>query len=110
MNHSRIDKYRQQLHSRPSVFGGWLQNHALKTLAEDGSAEAMRGLADTVVQADEEALAAAALESPRQLAARDNGAAREAPCRLVIHQDEPGARPIVSATGCVPPGESTRAP
>jgi WD40 repeat protein len=109
MNDSRIEKYRQQLHSRPSVFGGWLQNHALKTLAEDGSAEAMRVLADTVVQADEEALAATALESLRQLAARDNVAAREALCRLVIHHDEPGARQIVSAAGYVPHEESNRA-
>src|SRR5438128_5419822 len=101
MNASRIDKCRQQLRSRTPLFGGWLQNHAVKTLAEDGSAEAMRVLADTVVQAAEEALAAAALEALRQLA-RDNVAAREALCRLVIHHDEPGARQIVAAAGYVP--------
>src|SRR5438445_1945666 len=109
MNASRIEKYRQQLRSRPAMFGGWLQNHALKTLAEDGSAEAMRVLADAVVQAEEEALAATALESLRQLAAEDNVAAREALCRLVIHHDEPRARQIVSAAGYAPHEESNRA-
>jgi len=109
MNASRIEKYRQQLHSRTPVFGGWLQNQALKTLVLDGSAEAMRVLADAVVQAEEEALAATALESLRQLAAEDNVAAREALCRLVIHHDEPRARQIVSAAGYVPHEESNRA-
>jgi WD40 repeat protein len=109
MDISRIEKYRQQLRSRTPVLGSWLQNHALRTLAEDGSAEAMRVLADTVVQAEQETVAATALESLRQLAAQENVAAREALCRLVIHHDEPGARKIVSAAGYIPHEESNRA-
>ncbi|HLJ95231.1 MAG TPA: WD40 repeat domain-containing protein [Gemmataceae bacterium] len=109
MDTTRIEKYRRHLRNRPLMFGGWLQNHALKTLAEDGSAEAMRALADAVANAEDAFLADAALEILRQLAAHDNVAAREALCRLVIHHDEPAARQIVSAAGYVPHEESNRA-
>jgi hypothetical protein len=109
MNASQLDKYRQQLRGRTPLIGGWLQNQALKSLVLDGSAEAVRVLADAVVQAEDEALAATALESLRQLAAQDNVAAQEALCRLVIHHDEPQARKLVEAAGYVPHEESNRA-
>jgi WD40 repeat protein len=109
MNASQLDKYRQQLRGQMPLIGGWLQNQALKSLALDGSAEAVRVLAEAVVQAEDESLAAIALESLRQLAAQDNVAAQEALCRLVIHQDEPHARKIVEAAGYVPHEESNRA-
>ena len=109
MNASQLDKYRQQLRGRTPLIGGWLQNQALKSLIQDGSAEAVRVLADAVVQAEDETLAATALESLRQLAAQDNVAAQEALCRLVIHHDEPQACQLVEAAGYVPHEESNRA-
>src|SRR5262245_45803175 len=109
MNAGRIEKYRQQLRNRPAMFGGWLQNHALKALAEDDSAEAMRALAEAVSEADDGVLAATALELLRERAADGNVAAREALCRLVIHHDDPHARKIVLAAGYVPHEESNRA-
>jgi WD40 repeat protein len=109
MDASRIEKYRQQLCAPTPWFGGWLQNQALKTLAVDGSAEAVRVLADAAVCADDEALGSAAMESLRRLAAQDNVPAQEALCRLVIHHDHPCARKIVLAAGYVPHEESNRA-
>jgi WD40 repeat protein len=109
MDAYRIAKYRQQLCGPTPWFGGWLQNQALKTLTVDGSAEAVRVLADAVVHADDESLSAAAMESLRQLAAQDNVAAQEALCRLVIHHDDPWARKIVLAEGYVPHEEANRA-
>src|SRR5262249_52879107 len=109
MDARQIEKYRQQLRSPTPWYGGWLQNQALKTLALDGSAEAMRVLEDAVVQAADETLADAALESLQQLAAEGNVAAQEALCRLVIHEDQPCVRKIVSAAGYVPHEESKRA-
>jgi WD40 repeat protein len=109
MDAFRIEKYRQQLCGPTPWFGGWLQNQALKTLALDGSAEAVRVLADAVVHAEDESLGAAAMESLQQLAAQENVAAQEALCRLVIHHDLPCARKIVLAKGYVPHEEANRA-
>jgi WD40 repeat protein len=109
MNANQLDKYRQQLRGRTPLIGGWLQNQALKTLTLDGSAEAVRVLADAVVQAEDEALANTALESLQQLAAQGNVAAQEALCRLVIHHDHPQARKLVEAAGYVPHEETNRA-
>ena len=109
MDVGRIEKLRRQLRKRTPWLGGWLQNQALKTLAQDGSAEAVRLLAEAVVEAEDEALSTAAFDALRQLAAQANVAAQEALCRLVIQHDHPPARKIVMAAGYLPHDESKRA-
>jgi WD40 repeat protein len=109
MDAGRIEKLRQRLRNRIPLFGGWLQHQALKTLSQDGSAEAVRLLAEAVMEAEDDAFGAAALESLRQLAARGNVPAQEALCRLVIQHDHPRANKIVTAAGYLPHDESKRA-
>jgi sugar lactone lactonase YvrE len=109
MDAGKLKKYRRQLRSRTPLIGGWLQAQALKTLAEDGSAEAVRLLAETAVHGDDDVLHATALGSLRQLAEADNVPAREALCRLVIHHDHPEARALVFAAGYLPHDEVQRA-
>src|SRR5262249_7793441 len=109
MDPSKLKRYRQQLRSRVPLLGGWLQGQALRTLAEDGSAEAVRLLEETAVQGQDETLRATALESLRQVAQADNVAAQEALCRLVTHHGHPLAHKIVAADGYMPHEETHRA-
>jgi WD40 repeat protein len=109
MDAGQIEKLRQQLGNRVPLLGSWLQNQALKTLSQDGSAEAVRLLAEAVVQAEDEVFGTAVLESLRRLAAQGNVPAQEALCRLVIHYDDRRAAKIVMASGYLPHDESKRA-
>jgi WD40 repeat protein len=109
MDVARIEKLRRRLRKRTPWFGAWLQNQALTELFEDGSAEAVRLLAEAVVEAEEETLGDAALHSLGRLAAQGNVAAQEALCRLVIQYDHPRAGKIVMAAGYLPHDESKRA-
>ncbi len=109
MDARRLKKYRQQLYSQMPLVGGWLQEQALKTLAEDGSAEAIRVLADAVVQDEEGTLPTLAFEALQQLAAEENVPAREALCRLVIYHGHRQAREITLAARYEPHEEAHRA-
>ena len=108
MDAGQLKKYRQQLSRRLPLIGGWLQTQAVKTLAEEGSAEAVHLLEEAVIGSEEEALRGAALDSLGQMAA-NNVAAREALCRLVIKHDHLRANQIVSAGRFVPHDEAHRA-
>jgi WD40 repeat protein len=108
MNLRQIEKYRRQLRNHMPLIGGWLQGQVLRTLAEDGSAEAVRLLAEAVAPDEDQTLSTAALELLRRLAERKNVAAQEALCRLVIHHNHPQARQIVAAAGYVPHDELQR--
>ncbi len=109
MHASQLEKYRLQLHSRLPLIGAWLQEQALRSLAADGSAEAIRILEEAVSDGDHEALGTTAAESLGQLAEHGNVAAQEALCRLVTYDDHELARNIVFAAGYVPHEESQRA-
>src|SRR5438477_2351502 len=108
MDAGELKKYRHQLSRRLPLIGGWLQTQAVKTLAEEGSAEAVHLLEEAVIGSEEEALRGAALDSLGQMAA-NNVAAREALCRLVIKHDHLRANQIVSAGRFVPRDEAHRA-
>src|SRR5437899_1819377 len=109
MDATRLKKCRQQLSSRLPLIGGWLQTQAVKTLIEDGSAEAVRVLEEAVIEGQEEALRDAALASLSKLAAAVNVAAQEALCRLIVYHDHPRARKLVSTGRYLPHNESHRA-
>ncbi len=109
MDARRLKKYRQQLRSRAPLIGGWLQDQALKTLVDDGSAEAVRVLAEAVACGEEEPQSQMALEALEGLAATKSVAAQEALCRLVIQHNHAPARKIVLAAGYEPHEESHRA-
>src|SRR5262249_2336850 len=109
MDQSQLEKYRQQLHSRVPLIGSWVQGQALRALADEGSAEAMRLLAEAVTQGEDESIEEAALGALGPQAEQGNVAAQEALCRLVIHHDHPGARKAVFAAGYVPHEETHRA-
>src|SRR5207245_4588656 len=109
MDAGQLKKYRHQLASHAPLIGGWLQTQAVKTLAQDGSAEAVHLLEEAAISGEEETLRVAALESLRNLAAAKNVAAQEALCRLVMQHDHPLAREIVATCGYLPHNESYRA-
>jgi hypothetical protein len=90
------------------LLSGWRRGQALKILAADGSAEAVRVLEESVAEASE-FLQPLALETLERLASEGNVAAKEALCRLVMAYDEPRAREIVTAQGYLPHNESHRA-
>src|SRR5207253_10796771 len=109
MDASQVQKCRQHLASRLPLIGAWLQAQAVKTLAADGSAEAVRVLEDAVIETEQEALRGMALESLCQVAAAGNVPAQEALCRLVIHHAHPEASQIVSTCCYAPRDDAHRA-
>src|SRR5260221_6665705 len=108
MDSTKLQKFRQQLRSRVPLLGAWLQGQAVKSLAEDGSAEAVRALEEAVAATEEEALSGAAFTVLDQLARDGNVPAREALCRLVIHYDHGPAREAVFQAGYLPHDEIQR--
>lgn len=108
MDAGQLKKYRQQLRSRMPLIGNWLQEQAVHSLAEDGSAEAVRVLADAVVRHEDPELANLAVASLERLALAENIPAREAICRLVIHHNHPRAWRIATTRGYVPHEEKQR--
>jgi WD40 repeat protein len=109
MNPSELRKYRRQLRNKTPLLGGWLQGHALRSLAEDNSAEAARLLADEVIQGDDPGQRAAAFEALEQSARQGSIAAREALCRLVLRHNHRQAREVVFEAGYLPHDEVRRA-
>jgi WD40 repeat protein len=109
MESSQLEKCRRWLSSRWPLIGAWQRRHALQRLAQDGSAEAVRLLAEPVWHRADAELRTAALDMLRRLAAADNQHAQEVLCRLVIHHDHPGLREEVLAAGYVPHEEGMRA-
>src|SRR5690349_17503712 len=109
MDTVQLKKCRQQLRRRLPLIGGWLHNQTLRSLADDGAAEAVRLLEEARTDGDDDALRAAALDWLRRLAASGNVAAQEALCRLVTHHADVEALQIVSRAGYLPHEESHRA-
>ena len=104
-----LDKYRQQLYGRVPLIGGWFHSQALKSLADDGSAEAVRVLEEASVWSGEDSVRPASLEHLRRLAEEGNVAARESMCRLVIQHNEQFAWSVVKQAGYEPHDDSRRA-
>jgi WD40 repeat protein len=109
MNVDELDKQRRRLRSRTPLLGAWFQDQAVRTLAEDGSAGAIRLLEEAAVDQSGDACAAAAFATLARLAHEENTPAREALCRLVIHYGHPGAYEVATAQNYLPHEERQRA-
>jgi WD40 repeat protein len=109
MDAAQLKKCRQQLRRRVPLIGGWLHDQVLKSLAEDGAAEAVRVLEEAARHTGEESLRGAALDRLQQLAAGNNVPAQEALCRLVTQDADSEALAIVSSAGYLPHDEVHRA-
>jgi WD40 repeat protein len=109
MDATRLKKYQSQLQSRMPLIGGWLQGQAVRSLAEDGSAEAIRILESSAGDGENPSLQEQAVASLAALAKNANVAAQEALCRLVTYRDDPDALEIVRDAGYQPHEEMHRA-
>jgi WD40 repeat protein len=109
MQSQDLEKYRQRLHSRIPLIGGWLRRRAVRELAQDGSFEAVRALAGTVAHHPDPSSSAAALSALRVLAEDNNAEAQESLCRLAMENDHVEFRDEVLAAGYLPREESRRA-
>jgi WD40 repeat protein len=89
------------------LLGGWLRRRAVARLQADGSAEAMRVLADAAAEGG--VLRRPALAALARLAADGNTPAREALCRLVLYHDDRDARATALQAGYAPHEETRRA-
>src|SRR5262249_22235327 len=109
MDSRRLKKYRNQLQSKVPLLGSWLKGQAVAALTEDGSAEAIRLLAETVLNYSDTELGTSALQKLEQLARGKNVPAQEALCRLVMANGHAEAARIVEQYGYVPHDETRRA-
>jgi WD40 repeat protein len=109
MDQGQLRKCRQQLYKPMPLIGGWLQHQALRTLAEDGSAPAVRVLGEAIVDSAGKALKEAAYDALRDIAAAGNVPAREAICRLVTRHNHAAARKTALASGYLPHDDLNRA-
>jgi WD40 repeat protein len=91
------------------LIGGWFQHQAVRSLAEDGSAPAVRLLGESVAHGPDKALKKAAFEALREVAAGGNVPAQETLCRLVIRNNHAPARKTAIAAGYLPHEELNRA-
>src|SRR5262245_54170008 len=67
MEARELAKYQRGLHSRMPLIGGWLRRGAARRLAEEGSAGAVRALADAVARTPDARLREQALTALRQV-------------------------------------------
>src|SRR4051794_26865732 len=109
MNEAELEKYRRQLESSAPLLAGWIHDRALRSLEENGSAEAARVLEDAVTEFTDDARGDAAFAALARLAEAGNIPAREALCRLVVQQAFAPALRIVMAKGYQPHEERQRA-
>src|ERR1700737_3719806 len=92
MEATQLATCRDRLYSRVPLMGLWLRRRALRTLASDGSAEAVRVLAAAAVQDGVGGISSGAFDALVRLAEEGNVPAQEALCRLVMHHNHPAAR------------------
>jgi WD40 repeat protein len=105
----QLEKYRQWLHNRWPLVGGWLRGRAVRRLTADGSTAAVRTLAGVAWRGEDPEGRTAALDALRELAREENIPAQEALCRFVMHHDDAATRREVLAAGYLPREESQRA-
>jgi WD40 repeat protein len=109
MEATQLATCRDRLNSRVPLMGLWLRRRALRTLARDGSAEAVRVLAAAAVQDGVGGISSGAFDALVRLAEEGNVPAQEALCRLVIYHNHPAARRQALAAGYLPHEETQRA-
>jgi WD40 repeat protein len=95
-------KLRRRLYSRFPLLGHRIRRHALEELTRDGSASAVRILAEAADRHDDAEIHQHALRTLEKLAAAGNEPACTALCRLVIEGDHPDARAVAVAAGYLP--------
>ena len=109
MTEPELEKNRRRLHSRAPLLAGWLHDRAIASLASDGSAQAVRILEEAVVDFGDDNRGENAFAAIDRLAEAGNTPAREALCRLVIHDAFAPAVRLVLARGYQPHEERQRA-
>jgi WD40 repeat protein len=110
MQAEQLESCRQALKNRWPLIGGWWRMRAVRLLAEDGSAPAVRMLAEAAGSSPSaDPMGAVALDALCSLAAAKNEDAREALCRLVIDYGQREAEEEVLAEGYLPRDASRRA-
>ncbi|HEV8058991.1 MAG TPA: WD40 repeat domain-containing protein [Gemmataceae bacterium] len=109
MNEFDLDKCRRNLHSNTPVIAGWLQERAIQFLVQDASAEAVRLLEEAVIDCVDDDRGDAVFSALVRLAEAGNTPAREALCRLVVHQAHAPALREVAVRGYLPHEERQRA-
>ncbi len=68
MHARQLEKVRERLYSRAPLIGGWRRRGAARALARDGSARAMKALAEAVARGNDEAVREIALTALQQAA------------------------------------------
>lgn len=67
MNASELKRYQRELYSRAPIVGRWIRQWAAEALVKDGSAGAVRMLAEAVVHSEDERVRGIALDALRKL-------------------------------------------
>lgn len=109
MNAEHLAALEQWLYCRVPLLGRWLRGQAVQALARDGSPGAVGVLAEAVTHSADEQMRTLALDALQQLAGRQNFAAQEALCRLVVEHDHPLAYEAAVAAGYAPRAPEQRA-
>lgn len=109
MDNDQIQDYRRRLRTRIPLLGPWRQTRVFQELSDDGSAEAVRLLAEVTLWQNLDHVAEGAFQTLRKLAQEGNTPAREAMCRLVVQHEHRKAKASVLTEGYVPHDESHRA-
>lgn len=109
MHAEDLETCRRRLFHPWPLIGDWLAHATLRTLAGDGSAEAIRLLEEAVGGLPATALSNEALDLLKRQAGTGNVPAREALCRLVIYKAHRQATEFVRAHNLAPSEESQRA-
>jgi WD40 repeat protein len=109
MDQAQLRKCRQQLYQPMPLIGGWLQNQALRNLADDGSLAAVRLLGRAVVDSAEKSLKEAAFAALKEIASDGNIPAREAICELASHHNHVAARKVAWTSDYLPRDAQERA-
>src|SRR5438132_12903949 len=108
MEPSVVERCRQQLQNQVPLIGAWLRRRAIRSLAKDGSQEAIHALTDAIVYSPHVLLQAEGLPALWRLAERDNRDAQEALCRLAIEHPALNLEVKVVEAGYLPRDESQR--
>jgi WD40 repeat protein len=108
MQTSTLQKQLGRLRNRWPLVGAWVRRSAIRALADDGSAEAIRTLTDGIMHSPHVLLQAEALPALWKLAHQKNADAQEALCRLAIEHPALHLEDTVVQAGYAPKEESER--
>ena len=109
MDSAKLQTLEGQLYSKMPLVGAGQRRKAAETLAQDGSPEAVRLLAEAITRSDDEQVYKIAIAALRQLAKQGSLEAQQELCRLVIEYNHPTAREIVLSEQYAPQGPNQQA-